>query len=109
MSLICTFENNAAHVEDEEGIFRGHAFTSAVGRDFGALLVPPHISPFLHVHLPSGAAEDQDFLDQWALLNSGIHDWNRQWMPPSSQRVGSNALAFVAMVFPPRLPSLLLS
>jgi hypothetical protein len=61
-------------VEDEERILGAHDLDGADGRDLGALLVPPRISTLGPSDLAARSLEDEDVLDQGALLERGVDD-----------------------------------
>lgn len=61
-------------VEDEERILGAHDLDRADGRDLGALLVPPRISTLGPGDLAARSLEDENVLDQGALLERGVDD-----------------------------------
>ena len=67
-------QSSGTHVKDEERILRAHDLNRADGRDLSGLLVPPSISTLSPVDLSSGSLEDEDVLDERALLESGVDD-----------------------------------
>lgn len=61
-------------VKDEQGILSAHDLDGADRRDLSGLLVPPSVSTLSPVDLSSSSLENEDVLDERALLESGVDD-----------------------------------
>lgn len=62
------------HVKDEQGVLRVHWLAWAEGWHLGALFVPPLVPALGHWDILACSSEDQDVVDQRALLESSVDD-----------------------------------
>lgn len=67
-------KSSRTHVKDEQGILSAHDLDGADRRDLSGLLVPPSVSTLSPVDLSSSSLENEDVLDERALLESGVDD-----------------------------------
>ena len=89
----------STHVKDEERVLGRHDFRGAESRDLRDLLVPPLVAAGRPRDLAAGAPEDEDVLDEGALLDGGVRDrLRRDRLTTAAALVGRDEHARLAVL-----------